>query len=299
MAIIVCLGGLTAAFWVVCFWVSLLLAVPCVLSLPSRLSLLTHPIPSLCVPSCPFQLLVLLYDCHLLAPPPFICLRSPPLTPNPFHVSQVHALKFVTARHITERDPKGTLCALGGLWDAELDGGDPATCVLIHFVCRPVVCSVSCFHVGYFAVERARSCSCPLRCVHYAAGGVAARTRSAFLFVTAAQMWLERSPFLHLLTIAFACDDCRDESALKRAAIRHLKEQVDIDLSPCTHWYRVYEAHYHRPTAATSSDGATPAAAQGASQLHIFHWTFDNLTWNSLGICSHSYVGINWVCSVF
>lgn len=39
----------------------------------------------------------------------------------------------------------------------------------------------------------------------------------------------------------------RGNKGLVHAAIRHAKDQLDLDLSPCTSWLRFVEVHYARP----------------------------------------------------
>lgn len=39
----------------------------------------------------------------------------------------------------------------------------------------------------------------------------------------------------------------RDESVLRRAAVRLVQKQANIDLSPCQHWLRFADIHYRRP----------------------------------------------------
>jgi hypothetical protein len=40
--------------------------------------------------------------------------------------------------------------------------------------------------------------------------------------------------------------DPAQDATLIPAAIRHVREQLQLDLSPCTRWYRFLEIHYHR-----------------------------------------------------
>eukprot|EP00983_Pelagomonas_calceolata_P030847 969251-Pelagomonas_calceolata.AAC.4 len=43
-----------------------------------------------------------------------------------------------------------------------------------------------------------------------------------------------------------------DESALRRAAVRLVQKQANIDLSPCQHWLRFCDIHYQRPSKVSS-----------------------------------------------
>jgi hypothetical protein len=40
--------------------------------------------------------------------------------------------------------------------------------------------------------------------------------------------------------------DPAQDATLIPAAIRHVREQLQLDLSPCTRWYRFLDIHYHR-----------------------------------------------------
>lgn len=40
--------------------------------------------------------------------------------------------------------------------------------------------------------------------------------------------------------------DPAQDATLIPAAIRHVREQLQLDLSQCTRWYRFLEIHYHR-----------------------------------------------------
>ena len=45
----------------------------------------------------------------------------------------------------------------------------------------------------------------------------------------------------------------RGNKGLINAAVRHAKDQLDLDLSPCSSWLRFLEVHYARPHSSSSS----------------------------------------------
>ena len=47
----------------------------------------------------------------------------------------------------------------------------------------------------------------------------------------------------------------RGNKGLIHAATRHAKDQLDLDLSPCTSWLRFVEVHYARPHSSSSGAG--------------------------------------------
>ena len=54
------------------------------------------------------------------------------------------------------------------------------------------------------------------------------------------------------IVVTNAHDRHRGNKGLINAAIRHAKDQLDLDLSPCSSWLRFVEVHYARSHSSTS-----------------------------------------------
>ncbi len=71
--------------------------------------------------------------------------------------------------------------------------------------------------------------------------------------------------------IASCCDTKHDRhrgnKGLINAAIRHAKDQLDLDLSPCSSWLRFVEVHYARPHCSTATAGSEETSEVWAAQF--------------------------------